>query len=439
MLRRVWVLIFSLSLLLISACGLIQGTNAPANSPVAETPISSSDPTPIPQNTPESNQPTTITETTQILRVWVPPELAIPTESGTAVLQDQIRNYALTQTDLEIIFETKLVSGQGGILSYLRTGRNIAPEILPDLIAIPADQLDNVLSDELIIPLNDFIDPTIIDALYPAAQSLAMADDQILGYPFAITDLTHFAYNSTQITQTISTDWDNLISSGDIDISIPFGGTQGGMLVLQLYLAAGGTLVNEAGQRDIQTDTLSFVLNKLQDSVEQNALNLAESQNAHSEDIWEAFLDERTSLILTNSEQFLLQTELANTAVSPVSGFESELSPIVNGWAWAISTPNTNQQTLAIGLLNYLTSVDSIASWSESNQTLPANSNVLSQWSTESDYLQFIQAELFRAQPLPEEATTSLLNLLQNAALQVISGDASPQAAASDVANAFQE
>lgn len=440
MLRRVWVLFLPLTLFWITACGLIQGGDALTDSTAIETPNAQIDPTPQPQLTPEPIIPAPVTDTTQILRVWVPPELAVESdELGTAVLREQIDNYALTQADLEIVFETKLVSGQGGILSYLRTGRNIAPSVLPDLIAIPAEQLDTVSRDELIVPLNDLIDPTLIDDLYPAAQSFAVSNELILGYPFALTNLTHFVVNTTQVTETISNDWDTLILSEDVNLSIAFGGPQGGLLVLQLYLASGGTLMNEAGQQTVQPEILVLVLDQLQSAVEENRLNLSTSQSALPEELWDAYFADRTNVILTNSEQYQIQSDLTDTAVYPVSGAAASLQPIVRGWAWAISTPNSNQQALAVGLLNHLTAVDSVDIWSRSSQILPANPNVLGPRVTESEYFQFIQGELFNAQPMPSQATNEMISLFQNAALQVISGDASPQAAATEVANNFQE
>lgn len=439
MFRRGWLLLWYFIIISLSACSLIPGVNGSNQAEIVSTPQPFNNEIPTQQNTPEAIAPVVITDTTRVLRVWVPPSIVPTTEAGTAVLQEQINNYALTQTDLDIILETKVVSGQGGILSYLRTGRNIAPEILPDLIAIPAEQLSTVSADGLIYPLNGLIEQDSIESLYPAAQTFAMSNDIIAGYPFALTRLTHFAYNTTTISQTISTEWDNLTLSGNSSIGIPLAGREGGVFVLQLYQDAGGSLVNEAGQLSLQSDALAFALTKLRDSAENNQLNVTISQGSSVNEMWDAYNSNRADIILTTAESYLIQPELGTTAVSPVSGITDALTPTVFGWAWAISTPNNSQQLLATELLTHLTTNESLSVWSQQNNILPANPESLAQWTINESYQTFLQIQLTSAEAIPPNATLEILNLLQVAALQVISGDVSPQSAAETAASSLQE
>lgn len=439
--QKGWILLIFLSFFLLSACSIFSRNNVPEQQEETTAALSAlSEATLLPQTTPESNPSIIVTGTTQTLRVWVPPSLLVsnvPEEA--AVLQTQIQTFATSQSELDIILEPKAVSGQGGIISYLRTGRNIAPAIMPDLIALPADQLSSVFTDGLIISLDTLIDPALIQQLYPAAQSYAFSNQQLAGYPFAITQLTHFAYKSNQLTGPFPTRWGALITTEENSLSIPLGGRTSGVLVLQLYLEAGGSLTNEAGQISLQQEVLTQVLNQLQNSTENDFLNITVSQGSTIDEMWDAYRLDRTTIILTTAESYLKQESLSNTAVAPISGIDAPLTPLVSGWAWAITASNESQQALASELLKYLTDPTIAGVWSVESKMLPANPAAFEQWSINEGYLNFIQGQLDQAEALPTNATLQLITLLQEAARSVITGSSTPQAAAETAVMELQE
>ena len=440
MFRRIWIILLSLSIGGYSACTLAPQTNPNNQTEEVATAQTTVINTPLPLATPDNTFPALISDTTRTLRIWIPPELLLTDEAGVAVLEEQIREFERAQIDLEIILESKFVSGQGGILSYLRTGRNIAPEILPDLVVLPAEQLPAVLADELITPLDNLFDISLIDELYPAAQAFAQTDEVMAGFPFALTHLSHFAYNSETITQTLRPGWDQLILDENNSLAAPIGGRDGGVLVLQFYVEAGGSLVNEADQISLQADILTLALDKLQASIDQDLLDVTVSQGSSAEEMWEAFVLDRTAIIITTSEAYLNQEDVGFTAVAPISGIGTPLTPYVYGWAWAIATPNSTQQALAADLLTYLTQVEVMGHWSASSRLLPAHPDAFAQWeNVDQAYLSFVQEQLLIAQAIPPNATLALLTLLQEAAQQVVSGEANPQTAAETAVSQLQE
>ena len=98
--------------------------------------------TPSPETTPDIAIPTTaVTETRPSLRVWIPPEIALSTEEGAAILNAQLAAYRSNHPDIDLTVEQKSVSGQGGILNYLRTGRTVAPLFCPILSPSPQTSL----------------------------------------------------------------------------------------------------------------------------------------------------------------------------------------------------------------------------------------------------------------------------------------------------------
>ncbi|MAT97531.1 MAG: hypothetical protein CL608_10350, partial [Anaerolineaceae bacterium] len=84
--------------------------------------------TPSAETTPDIAIPTTaVTQTQPSLRVWLPPEIALSTEDGAAILNAQLAAYRSNHPDVQLTIEQKAVSGQAGILNYMRTGRSVAP------------------------------------------------------------------------------------------------------------------------------------------------------------------------------------------------------------------------------------------------------------------------------------------------------------------------
>ena len=164
-------------LLLLSACDLMSNNQTVPESTATLTPTPVV--TPALQSTPAIAVPITATETTPSLTIWIPPGTVLGSEAGAALFSDQLLTFNANHPDLETHVEQKTVAGQGGILSYLRTGSTIAPSILPDLIALPTNQLATAVTEGLIYPLNDLIEPALFDDLYPAAKTMAQVGEQL--------------------------------------------------------------------------------------------------------------------------------------------------------------------------------------------------------------------------------------------------------------------
>lgn len=372
------------------------------------------------------------------LRVWVPPELMLNTESGTSVLRDQIEEYEATQSELDIILEPKVVSGQGGILSYLRSGRSIAPTILPDLIILPSDQLSAVFTDGLIVSMDALIDAEQLDELYPAAQRIAKPNDVILGYPYTLNNLTHLAYNDRIIAETIGESLSDLNEIEEARLGVALEHRTGAIFVLQLYLAAGGNLVNDMGQPTLESAPLILALRALDDSVESGVFNVSVSQGTNIEAIWNAYATRQVNVMLTTAQLYLSQEVVEDLVAAPLSGIDGTVTPLVTGWVWAVSSTNSNQQILARDLILHLTQPENLAQWSEQNRLLPAKPAALALWRRDDAYRQFLQDQLVLSNALPSTASAEILTLLQEAALLVISGEASPQTAAETAVDAMQ-
>ena len=147
----------------------------------------------------------------QQLTIWIPPSIAVPNEAAAALFAEQLQNFNQNYPELIIRVEQKGFDGQGGILSYLRTGHVLLPPCCRCGSAAHI-RLPSAATETLIFPLNDQLSNTDLESLYPAARILAQPDEQILGYPLVLNNLPHLVYNSNEITGTLPLTWDGLIA-----------------------------------------------------------------------------------------------------------------------------------------------------------------------------------------------------------------------------------
>lgn len=434
--RLILTTLFTLLAVLLAACDLLDPTTTATNPPAAETTAVLNTPaavqTPAVQNTPSFVIAATITPTNNSLIIWLPPAIASRTEAGAVTLSDQLLAFNGAHPDLEIIVEQKPTAGQGGALNYLRTGRGVAPAILPDLIALPVTQLAPSANEGLIFPMEDFLDPASVDQLFPPAREWAYNANHLIGYPFALSDMMHLEYSSA-ITEPVALTWTDFISNTNRHMVLPAAGAGGGRLALEFYLAAGGNLTNEAGQPALELEPLTLALEQLYDG-RANGFILQQSSNiTNFADGVRLVRDGSTDYALTASDVFLqsISTDYI-PQFAAVPGLDQPLPALVNGWAWAITTPDADKKALAAELIAFLTAPENLGSWSRQSQILPATPGAFSAWPNEDVYAAFAQNELQRAIPMPLTATSAIMSALENAVFDVISLSKTPAVAAAE-------
>jgi ABC-type glycerol-3-phosphate transport system substrate-binding protein len=414
-------------------CALFEAGDGEAaatpTSPPAATPTN----TPGPPLTPDAAVATPITQTQTTLTVWIPPEIWAASESGQATLNAQLNAYRAEHPELDIRVEPKAAAGQGGILSYLRTGRTIAPTILPDLVALPSEQVTAATTDSLIFPLDDAIVSTYLEDVFPAGVELATVGENLMGYPFFLTQPPHLVYDNTVFTTSVPLTWTQFITLPDQQFVFAAGGVPGATLLLEMYLDHGGQLVNEAGQIELQVEPLAAALQALSDG-RANGFILPQSSNMQTlEDSWQAFQLGQSSFVQTTADQYLRQREADRLySVAAIPGQQEPLHPLVAGWVWAISTPDTAKRPLAADLLTFLIDQQNLGEWSYSSQYLPARQGAFFYWPTDDPSVTFMSDQLLTAAAHPFPPGHPVMGALTDAVFNVVSLAKSPQLAAEE-------
>jgi ABC-type glycerol-3-phosphate transport system substrate-binding protein len=255
-----------------------------------------------------------------------------------------------------------------------------------------------------------------------------------------MTGLHHIAYNPAVITGTLPTTWNGLIQLEESGFIFPANGAEGAELVLHLYLAAGGSLTNEAGQPDLQVAPLTIALAQIGRGRSSGLISLQSGSVSNNSEAWQLLQNGAANLIQTRSAIFLGQGGLeGNWGYGPLPGIEQTAAPLLKSWVWAVSASDPARQARAVELIAWLTSPENLGPWSASSNILPARRSALENWAAPTSYLTFAQTELERALPYPPTATTAIISALNEAVFDVVTLTASPQAAAEEAAEAVRQ
>lgn len=431
-------LLWLIAALLVVGCSLLEqeevSTPTPAETITIPTPVL----TPTTAGTPvEGITPRVPPDS---LNVWLTPGVSNDLESpGGRILSEQIQAFVANHPEIELDVSLKQPSGPGGTLSYLRTGRSVAPSILPDLIVLPSDQLSAAVEEELVYPLDDLLDQEMTADLFPAAESLAKVDGLTYGYPVALQGLEHLVYNMEVFTDTIPATWERVISLEEVSLALAGAGTPGGELALLFYLATGGRLTGDADLPSLDMEILTNALSQISRARLEGLIVPASNSLTTSEEAWDFFANGSTSAVITEARLYLPRRQ-DNPALNfaRIPGVERSLSPLLEGWVWAISSPEPERQTLAAELIAWLAAGPNMGEWTLAAYLLPARRSAIEQWPEGDDYIDFITEELERASPLPGAVNDQVLTVLSTAVFDILSLDKTPQVAAGEVLASLQ-
>ena len=431
-------------LLLLAACDLL--SQAPGVAPAATTAPTAAVPTTAVAAT-VAPAATPIAPAAP-LRVWLPAEIGARTPAGGQELADQMQVFEVARS-VEVLVEQKPVEGAGGILSYLRTGTAVAPSILPDVIALPTSMIADPAVRPMIQPLEGFLDPAVDDA-FPSAAAQVTHDGRLYGMPFVSAGLTHLVYQRTPISTTVPMNWTAFISDTNNTLVLPADSREGALFGLQFYLAEGGTLVNEAGQPDLQAEPLARALRQIALRPE----NLLQSRQLKTlDEAWQYFQVGQSGFLWVRADYYLGRrgeppptaeppggptfgtpdspaSASSELAYSRVPGPHGPLTPLTTTWAWAITTPDPARQALAAEMILSLTAPEALAVWAERSQLLPARREALALLAQGGEYYRFAEAELERAEAMPISESSRQLAAIGDAVFQVLTNDATPEAIA---------
>ena len=358
--------------------------------------------------------------------VWLPPQF--DPNSGTPAgdkLRARLEAFQAANPTLKIQVRVKAASGVGGLLKSLSVTSAAAPSALPGLVALSRSDLESAALKGLVFPL-DGLTRQVDDAdWYAYARQLALIQGSAFGLPFA-GDALLLLYRSAKLPAA-PTDWNSIIRLGQA-AAFPAADQQA-LFTLQLYLSAGGATKDAQGRPTLQAEALSNALKQVAEGVKQNTFPAWLAQYQTDGQSWQAYRDQRASLVVTWSNRYLLDLPV-DTSVASLPSLGAQPLTLATGWVWAVSEPNPERRAAAVKLAEYLVASDFLSQWNLASGYLPPRPSALAAWSNQS-LRSLLSAVALSAQLRPSnDVLISLGPVLAEATLQVIKQTADPIQAA---------
>jgi ABC-type glycerol-3-phosphate transport system substrate-binding protein len=336
-----------------------------------------------------------------VLVVWMPEALSPPADSpAEEEWGSQIAAFEESHPDLRVEVHTKLTTGPGSTLAYLRSAPPVAPSILPDLALLDQESIVQAASEDLVVPMEALLDPAIVDSLYPVAVELGTVDDVLVGVPYTL-QFDHVVYRETLFPEPPDS-FDAVLES-PVPLVFP-AGTPGSVnrTVLTQYLAAGGTLSDADGNPHLDAVALAEVLTYYEAAREAGVIDPALFQISDPDDSWAMYLGRQAGLATVTSTAYLAgREELRSSALTWIPTPDGEPYAVVTGWLWVITTEDPDRQAAAMALFNFLMNPVNQGGYSRAVYWLPSQAAALAVWGDDDDYVPFADRLLGSAVPLP--------------------------------------
>jgi ABC-type glycerol-3-phosphate transport system substrate-binding protein len=381
--------------------------------------------TPQPQLMPSTPVP----DTPITLTLWLPTRF-LPAEDNAAyqLLQSQLGKFAATSDGALSQIVVKQDRGPGGLLDLLRAASPVAPDVLPDIIALETNDLESAARSGLVQPIGPLLPADLIDDLYPFARELGSFNGEVYGVVYG-ADLEHLAAGSgVPLPQS----WNDLLETPRRYLFALGNGSGVSDAVLAHYASAGGRFTDEQGNPVLDEIALRMLLEFYQEARAANALppNFAELDSA--DEVWNAWRGTGTAMANLNATRYLsVETRLPDLQVGDLPTLIRPARPLGRGWAYAVVAKDPRRQEAAARLIQQLVSPENNGEWTRLAGMLPARAAALAQWDQADPYTAFIGNQLAQAQALPSAAIRNVVGpVLRTAIEDVLARRATPIEAA---------
>jgi len=416
--------------LLLGAC------EGPTLTPIPILPTETpTEPAPSPTPTP-TPQPTPMIST---LELWLPEELdPYGGGEGANVLARQLSAFSDSYPNVQVDVVVKKAHGRGGLIDFMRTARDAAPAVLPDLVVVDAADLATVAGSGLVQPLDDFFPPSAADDRFPFATTMEKVEGQTVGAVLG-ADMQHAAYRPASFEDPPVT-WSQVISA-PTSFLFPGGGYDNRVndATLIQYLGAGGKLTDAEGNPALDEEVMVDVFDFYSRCITNTVIVPTEVlTTTHVDQAWDAFKEGAGGMTAVRASRYWLEAD-ETMAAAPLPTKSGQPISIARGWALAIVTEDPERQNLAMQLVDWLTVPDHNAAWTQTAGYLPATRSALRLWQVSEEERTVLRDLLEAAMPPPRPVVMESIGPpMQQALTALMHGNASPQEAAADAVEALQ-
>lgn len=365
------------------------------------------------------------------IQLWWPDELYPKTDpDAERVLLSQFDGFRQTYATYNLDIRRKRSSGLGGILPTLRTAVPVAPRAVPDLTLMRRTDMIAAATEGLIVPLENWLPADILNGLVPGTRALGEIDGVLYGLPYVL-NIYHVVYRSSVFDEPLVT-FDDVLEAQP-EYLFPAGSsatTPVSWTLLLQYLAAGGTLVDAAGNPALDRDALLAVLAYYERAVALGIFGPALLEYTQFDVYWDAFEGAEANMVMVDTTTYLKRREdVPNVGLAPVPTHAGEPLTAMDGWMWVLTTQDPDHQRQARAFLSWMMRISQHSTFTETLGMLPSQLGALRLWD-DSEYAVFAQDLLATAVIVPAaQRNNAAAAALENALADVLNGMPAEQAA----------
>jgi maltose-binding protein MalE len=264
------------------------------------------------------------------LNIWLPKEFDPNDGSDAANLfTERLDNFSTRRPGVQVEIRIKNLQGPGSLLETLSATKEAAPLALPDLIALPYDQMLTAASQNLIYPLDSYISDVGSEDWYDFALDLGQYQGKKYGIPFAANMLV-MAYHPTIVGDPPST-WEEMINR---EATLAFPASEpDAIFTLALYQSLGGEILNENGILQLDRNLLESVFDLYHQAIVADVMPDWSIEISSDDDTWGNFIKNQSQLAITWTDHFFEPSSggVNFTAIPTTDGTPYTYS---NGWVW---------------------------------------------------------------------------------------------------------
>lgn len=388
-------------------------------------------PTPVRTITPDPGLPSgPIT-----LNVWLPLEFDPDNGSeGGELLKERLNDFSAQTPGVRVEVRIKNLDGPGNLLEALAATKEAAPLALPDLVALPGDQMQIAASQNLIYPLRNFMTDLEGDDWYDFALDLGQYQDERYGIPFAAHALV-MAYHPIIVGDPPLT-WDEVLQSENV-LAFP-ASDPAAYFTLALYQSLGGEILDENNNLIIDSSLLEDVFTFYQQANTAGVMPEWLSGNISDDLAWEGFMRNQSQMTITWTARFF---EPATGGINFTAIPTKDGTPFTytSGWVWGLSGYDSSRYQIAVDLAEFLTEGEFLGEWTLMAGFLPPRSSSVAIWPTDPD-LAFASQILPSAMMLPDYSDyPGLGEALVQATIKIFNQEIIPGEAVEEVLASLEE
>ena len=398
--------------------------NKAVPAPIGETPAASQDG--ISEMMTETPVPT---PSSYLIELWIPPAFdpdQNDSEAGKA-LENLIDQYMDDHPNVTITHRVKAASGDSSMLNTLTSASHIAKDVLPSLALISRNDMETAVQRGLLQPINtSVLDDG--DSWYDFARQSSSIDSVIYGIP-VLGDSTVLTYRPSKIGPELG-DWNDILTRG-----LPIGfapSSSTSLFGLFVYLSLGGKLTNDQGQPYLDQQKLTETLNFFLTGGQNGAFPPSISQLVDQGQVWQRFNEGTIQMIISQLSSFRhYQSPDISVLALPLSNNVTGY-PLINTWNLVLIEENPIYQEEAVRFAEYFSDIAVNDELSAEAGYIPVRRGDHKAWS-EDPQREIVEMMSESGLLAPNnQITNKLVPLINNAVLQVIKNQMSPDDAAKE-------